>query len=122
MVSFFINDLYTYNVNISFLEYYGSISAIRYNWKHIIVGETIELGRIWNEIVGKNKAKNKPCEYFYKLFIQIIQQESVKCHKQIGKWFKNFYSLSFCITRNTKLQTFQLKTISQNVACQFIPI
>jgi hypothetical protein len=24
------------------------------------VGETIELDRIWNEIVGKNKAKNKP--------------------------------------------------------------
>jgi hypothetical protein len=37
MVSFIINDLYTYNVNISFVEYYGSISAIRYNWKHIIV-------------------------------------------------------------------------------------
>ena len=28
---FFINDLYTYNVNISFVEYYGSSSAIRYN-------------------------------------------------------------------------------------------
>jgi hypothetical protein len=67
MVSFFISDLYTYNVNISFVEYYGSISAIRYNWKHIIVGETIELDRIWNEIVEKNKAKNKPCKYFYKL-------------------------------------------------------
>lgn len=51
------------------------------------MGETIELDRIWNEIVGKNKAKNKPCKYFYKLFIQIIQQEPVKCHKQIGKWF-----------------------------------
>jgi hypothetical protein len=84
---FFINDLYTYNVNISFVEYYGSISAIRYNWKHIIVGETIEPDRIWNEIVGKNKAKNKPCKYFYKLCIQIIQQKPVKCHKQIGKWF-----------------------------------
>jgi hypothetical protein len=35
-----------------------------------------------------------------KLFIQIIQQESVKCHKQIGKWFKNFYSLSFCEQSN----------------------
>ena len=87
MVSFFINDLYTYNVNISFVEYYGSISAIRYNWKHIIVGETIELDRIWSEIVGKNKAKNKPCKYFYKLFIQITKQEPVKCHKQIVKWF-----------------------------------
>jgi hypothetical protein len=51
------------------------------------VGETIELDRIWNEIVGKNKAKNKPCKYFYKLFIQITQQEPAKCHKQIGKWF-----------------------------------
>jgi hypothetical protein len=87
MVSFIINDLYTYNVNISFVEYYGSISAIRYNWKDIIVGETIELDRIWSEIVGKNKAKNKPCKYFYKLFIQITKQEPVKCHKQIVKWF-----------------------------------
>ena len=51
------------------------------------MGETIELDRIWNVIVVKNKAENKPCKYFYKLFIQIIQQESVKCHKQIGKWF-----------------------------------
>jgi hypothetical protein len=51
------------------------------------VGETIEPDRIWNEIVGKNKAKNKPCKYFYKLCIQIIQQKPVKCHKQIGKWF-----------------------------------
>lgn len=59
MVSFFISDLYTYSINISFVEYYGSISAIRYNWKHIIVGETLELDRIWNEIVGKNKAKKQ---------------------------------------------------------------
>jgi hypothetical protein len=48
---FFIKDLYTYNVNINFVEYYGSSSAIRYSWKHIIVGETIQPDRIWNEIV-----------------------------------------------------------------------
>jgi hypothetical protein len=44
------------------------------------VGETIQPDRIWNEIVWKIKAENKPCKYFYKLFIQIIQQEPVKCH------------------------------------------
>jgi hypothetical protein len=48
---------------------------------------------IYEWIVGKIKAKHKPCKYFYKLFIQIIQQEPVKCHNQIGKWFKNFYSI-----------------------------
>ena len=69
---FFINDLYTYNVKINFVEYYGSISAIRYNWKHISVGESIELDIIWNEKVGKIKAENEPCKYFYKLFIQMI--------------------------------------------------
>ena len=38
------------------------------------MGETIKLDRIFNEIVEKIKAENKPCKYFYKSFIQKIRQ------------------------------------------------
>ena len=101
MVSFFINDLIspdnkklytfnefvvTYNVNINFVEYYGIISAIPNNWKQIILDENIKLDRICNQIVDKKiKAENKSCKYFYKLFIQKVQQEPINCHKKMGK-------------------------------------
>jgi hypothetical protein len=81
----------TYNVNINFVEYYGIISTIPNNWKQIILDENIKLDRICNEIVDKIKAENKPCKYFYKLFIQRIQQEAINCHKKMGKRFRNIY-------------------------------
>jgi hypothetical protein len=100
----------TYNVNIHFVEYYGIISAIPNKWKQIILGETLKLDRICNEIVEKIKAENKPCKYFYELFIQRIKQEHINCHNNwesdletsIEDWH-GIYSLSFCITKDTKL-------------------
>ena len=74
----------TYNVNINFVEYYGIISAIPNNWKQIILDENIKVDKI--------KAENKPCKYFYKLFIQRVQQEPINCHKKMGKRFRNVYS------------------------------
>ena len=76
----------------------------------IILDENIKHARICNEIVEKIKAENKPCKYFYKLFIQRIQQVPVNCHKKWGNdletsiedWH-SIYSLSFCITKDAKL-------------------
>ena len=75
----------TYNVNINFVEYYGIISAIPNNWKQIILDENIKLDKICNEIVDKIKAENKPCKYFYKLFIQRVQQKTYKLSQKNGK-------------------------------------
>jgi hypothetical protein len=69
--------------DINFVEYYGIISAIPNNWKQIILDENIKVDKI--------KAENKPCKYFYKLFIQRIQQEAINCHKKMGKRFRNIY-------------------------------
>ena len=108
----------TYNVNINFAEYYGIISAIPNNWKQIILDENIKLDRICNEIVNKIKAENKPCQYVLKLFIQRVQQEPINCHKKWEKYLETFiedrhaiYSLSFCTTKDTKLQNFQFKLL-----------
>ena len=73
----------TYDVNIDFVEYYGIISAIPNKWKQLILGETLKLDRICNELVEKIKAENKPCKYFYEFFIQRIKQENINCHE---KW------------------------------------
>ena len=108
----------TYNVNINFVEYYGIISAMPINWKQLSLDENIKLDRICNEIVDKIKAENKPCKYFYKLFIRRVQQEPINCHKKlendlemsIEDWH-DIYSLSFCITKDTKLQNFQFKLL-----------
>jgi len=54
------------NVNINCVEYYGIINAILNNWKQIIMGETIKLDRICNEIVEKIKTETKPCTYICK--------------------------------------------------------
>ena len=109
----------TYNVNINFVEYYGIISAIPNNWKQIILDENIKLDRICNEIVDKIKAENKPCKYFYKLFIQRVQQEPINCHKKMGKRFRNVYrrlawylfTVILYITKDTKLHNFQFKLL-----------
>jgi len=49
----------TYNVNINFVEYYGIISAIPNNWKHVILHENIKLDRICNEIVEQIKVRKQ---------------------------------------------------------------
>ena len=108
----------SYNVNINFAEYYGIISAIPNNWKQIILDENIKLDRICNEIVNKIKAEDKPCQYVLKLFIQRVQQEPINCCKKwendletsIADWH-GIYSMSFCITKDTKLQSIQLKIL-----------
>ena len=99
-------------MRIKYLTYkqIGSISAIPSNWKQLILDENIKLDRICNEIVDKIKAENKPCKYFYKLFIRRVQQEPINCHKKwenelemsIEDWHA-IYSLSFCITKDAKL-------------------
>jgi hypothetical protein len=112
----------TYNVNINFVEYYGIISTIPNNWKQIILDENIKLDRICNNIVDKIKAENKPCKYFYKLFIQ-SSARTYKMSQKMGKRFRNVYrrlawhgiSLSFCITKDTKLQNFQFKLLHRSV-------
>ena len=106
----------TYNVYINFVEYYGIISAIPNNWKQIILDENIKLDRICNEIVDKVKAESKPCKYFYKLFIQRVEQEPINCHNKwendlktsIEDW-QGIYSL--CIAKGTKQQSFQFKLL-----------
>jgi hypothetical protein len=53
-----------------------------------------------------------------KLFIRKVQQEPINCHKKwendletsIEDWH-DIYSLSFCITKDTKLQNFQFKLL-----------
>jgi hypothetical protein len=76
----------TYNVNINFVEYYGIISAIPNNWKQLIQDENIKLNRICNEIVDKIKAENKPCKYFYKLFIRrVLTARTYKLSQKMGK-------------------------------------
>ena len=108
----------TNNVNINFVECYYIISAFPNNGKQITVDETIKHDRICNEIhfvVAKIKAENKPGKYFYKLFIQWIQQEPVNCHKKwendleisIEDWH-DIYSLSFCLTRYKTIKTFNI--------------
>ena len=68
----------TYNVNINFVEYYGIISAIPNNWKPIILDENIKVDKI--------KAENKPCKYFYKLFIRrVLTARTYKLSQKIGK-------------------------------------
>ena len=52
------------NVNINCVEYYGIISAILNNWKQIIMGETIKLDRICNEIVEKIKTETNLVHIF----------------------------------------------------------
>jgi hypothetical protein len=111
----------TYNVNINFVEYYGIISAIPNNWKQLIPDENIKLDRICNEIVDKIKPENKPCKYFYKLFIRRVQQEPIYCHKKweydletsIEDWH-DIYSLSFC-----KLKKQNYKAFSLNYCIEF---
>ena len=76
----------TYNVIINFVEYYGIISAIPNNWKQLIQDENIKLNRICNEIVDKIKAENKPCKYFYKLFIRrVLTARTYKLSQKMGK-------------------------------------
>ena len=70
------------------------------------------------ELIEKINAENKRCKYFYKLFIQRVQQEPINCHKKwendletsIEDWH-GIYSLSFCIAKDTKLQNFQFKLL-----------
>jgi hypothetical protein len=46
------------------------------------MGETMIHDLICNEIAEKAKKESKPCKYFHKLFIKIIQQEPIMCHKK----------------------------------------
>ena len=78
-----------------------------------------EYGRqhdIKNDIVNRSKSDNKPCKYFYKLYLVSITECPVRSQNKWGKelrvqiddWW-NIYSSPFRTTRNTKLQNFQFK-------------
>jgi len=77
------------------------------------MGETMMHDLICNGIAEKAKEENKPCKYFNKLFREF--DKSLLCDIKMRKRFGNvcrrlawhlFHVL--CITKDTKLQTFNL--------------
>jgi hypothetical protein len=114
----------TYNVNINFVEYYGIISAFPKNWKQINLVDAIILDRICNEIVEKRKAEknlvNIFTDYLFRessknMFIVMIKWEN-DLEISVGDWYA-ICSLTFCITKNTKLQNRQFKLLHIILPC-----
>ena len=70
-----------YNVNINFVECYGNISALSNNSTQFIMGETLKLDRICNEIVANVKPVNKALKYC----LQIIYSENSARASQLSQ-------------------------------------
>ena len=93
------------DVNINFVDYCGFISASWNNWKQIILGETLKLDRICNEIVEKIKSESK--NYLFRKF------RKNNCNKKWEKYLETsaedwhgIYLLPFCIIKDTNYKTF----------------
>ena len=127
---FFVNDLVGHNsllsyeefknkyhyVDTNFLEYYGITCALPPQWKRVITG--LKLDEITNELISRLKKDKKPCKYFRKIFTDNISETpervQLKWEFDLEENFDNWnylHSLTFRVTKNTKLQNFQFRLV-----------
>ena len=95
---FFVNDLLNdnnefysfeqfkenYNINTTFLHFYGIIHAIPKHWKELILGKT-KLPVVSCENFENVKKNKKACQYFYQKFNLDVSELPEKQHDKWGK-------------------------------------
>ena len=105
-----------FNLNVSFLEYYGLISAIPRDWKNIIKQSRSNV-KVESELLKKLKISQKHTKYFYNIYkktIALVNQKSQSRWREemnVDVDWRYAYTIAFQVTNDTLLQTFQYKIL-----------